>query len=60
MIPPHAVQFYNDDMFLINTVSAFITAGCKENCAIIVMATEKHREELRNTVQAASNSSIKP
>lgn len=59
MTPPHAVQFYKDDMFLINTVSAFITAGCKENGAIIVMATEKHREELRNTVQAAGNSSIK-
>jgi hypothetical protein len=59
MTPPHAVQFYNDDMFLIDTVSAFITAGLKENGAIIVIATKKHREELYNTLQEASNSSIK-
>ena len=58
MIPPHAVQFYNDDVFLIDTVSAFITAGLKENGAIIVIATAQHREELRNTLQAANNSSI--
>jgi MEDS: MEthanogen/methylotroph, DcmR Sensory domain len=58
MTPPHAVQFYNDDVFLIDTVSAFITAGLKENGAIIVIATAQHREELRNTLQAANNSSI--
>ena len=58
MTPPHAVQFYNDDVFLIDTVSAFITAGLKENGAIIVVATAQHREELRNTLQAANNSSI--
>ena len=58
MIPPHAVQFYNDDVFLIDTVSAFITAGLKENGAMIVIATAQHREELRNTLQAANNSSI--
>ena len=57
-MPPHAVQFYNDDVFLIDTVSAFITAGLKENGAIIVIATAQHREELRNTLQAANNSSI--
>jgi hypothetical protein len=59
MTPPHAVQFYNDDVFLIETVSAFIAAGLKENGAIIVIATAQHREELRNTLQAANNSSIK-
>jgi MEDS: MEthanogen/methylotroph, DcmR Sensory domain len=58
MTPPHAVQFYNDDVFLIDTVSAFITAGLKENGAIIVIATAQHREELRNTLQAVNNSSI--
>jgi len=58
MIPPHAVQFYNDDVFLIDTVSAFITAGLKENGAIIVIATAQHHEELRNTLQAANNSSF--
>lgn len=58
MTPPHAVQFYNDDVFLIDTVSAFITAGLKENGAIIVIATAQHREELRNALQSANNSSI--
>jgi hypothetical protein len=58
MTPPHAVQFYNDDVFLIDRASAFITAGLKENGAIIVIATAQHREELRNTLQAASTSSI--
>ena len=58
MTPPHAVQFYNDDVFLIDTVSAFITAGLKENGAIIMIATAQHREELRNSLQAANNSSI--
>jgi hypothetical protein len=58
MTPPHALQFYNDDVFLIDAVSAFITAGLKENGAIIVIATAQHREELRNTLQAENNSSI--
>lgn len=58
MTPPHAVQFYSDDVFLIDTVSAFITAGLKENGAIIVIATAQHRAELRNTLQTANNSSI--
>ncbi|MEK6642011.1 MAG: MEDS domain-containing protein [Nitrospirota bacterium] len=58
MTPPHAVQFYNDDVSLIDTVSAFITAGLKENGAIIVIATAQHREELLNALQAANNSSI--
>jgi hypothetical protein len=58
MTPPHAVQFYNDDVFLIETVSAFIAAGLKENGAIIVIATAQHREALRNTLQASNNSSI--
>ena len=58
MTPPHAVQFYNDDVFLIDTVSAFITAGLKENGAIIVIATGQYREELRSTLPPANNSSI--
>jgi hypothetical protein len=56
MAMSHAVQFYNDDVFLIDAVSAFITAGAKENATIIVVATEKHCEELRNTLQALGNS----
>ena len=51
MSMPHAVQFYKDDVFLIWAVAAFIKAGYEENATIIVVATEKHREELRNTLQ---------
>ena len=51
----HAVQFYNDDVFLIDAVTAFITAGSKDNATTIVVATEKHREELRNALQAANS-----
>ena len=50
---PHAVQFYDDDVFLIDAVSAFIAAGIKENATIIVIATDKHHEEIRNALQAS-------
>ena len=48
----HAVQFYHDDVFLIDAVSTFIRAGTKENAVIIVVATQQHCEELRNSLQA--------
>ena len=50
---PHAVQFYNDEVFLIEAVCSFIKAGSEEGATIIVMATEKHREDLRNIFQGA-------
>lgn len=56
MSMPHAVQFYNDDVFLIDAVSAFIRAGARENATTIVVATDKHREEIRNMLQAEVNS----
>ena len=49
----HAVQFYNDDVLLIDAVAAFV--GSKENAMTIVVATEKHYEELRNALQAANS-----
>ena len=58
MSMPHAVQFYNDDVFLIDAVSAFITTDIEENATIIVIAMEKHREEIRNALQALGNSGI--
>jgi hypothetical protein len=51
----HAVQFYNNDVFLIDAVSAFIRAGTKENATSIVVATEQHRNELRNTLRASGD-----
>lgn len=51
----HAVQFYNDDVFLIDAVVAFITAGTKDNATTIVVATEKHYEEICNALQAANS-----
>ena len=51
----HAVQFYNDDVFLIDAVAAFITAGAQDNATTIVVATEKHCEELRHALQAANS-----
>lgn len=51
----HAVQFYNDDVFLIDAVSAFIRAGYKENATTIVVATEQHCAELRNVLQTTAN-----
>lgn len=54
----HAVQFYNDDVFLIDAVCAFIKAGSEEGATILVIATEKHREEVHNAVQAIENAGI--
>ncbi len=47
----HAVQFYNDDVFLIDAISAFITAGRKENATNIIVATENHRDALRDALR---------
>jgi hypothetical protein len=58
MSMPHAVQFYQDDVFLIEAVAAFITAGYEENATIIVIATEKHREDLRTTFQDSGHPGI--
>jgi hypothetical protein len=32
MASSHAEQFYNDDVFLIDAVAAFITAGSQDKC----------------------------
>ena len=53
MSMPHAVQFYHDDVFLIEAVCSFIKAGSEEGAATIVVATEQHREQLRHALQAA-------
>lgn len=35
----HAVQFYHDDVFLIDAVCAVIKAGSEDNATILVIAT---------------------
>lgn len=54
----HAVQFYNDDVFLIGAVCSFIKTGLEEGATIIVVTTEKHREELRNAFQDVGDHGI--
>jgi signal transduction histidine kinase/ActR/RegA family two-component response regulator len=42
----HFVQFYENDGFLLNSLSGFIGTAIKSNDAAIVIATEAHREGL--------------
>ncbi len=50
---PHAVQFYQDDVFLIESVSAFIKSGLEEGATVIILATEHHRKELQRSLDQA-------
>ena len=52
----HAVQFYQEDIYLIDAVSAFIEAGFQEKATSIVIATPQHREELRARLQKSGQS----
>lgn len=54
----HAVKFYNDEVFLIEAVCSFIKTGSEEGASTIVIATEKHRDEIRNTLQCTGSSRI--
>ncbi len=49
----HFVQFYEDDAFLVNTLSCFIGAGLKAGEACIVVAKQAHREGLEAQLQTA-------
>ncbi len=42
----HSIQFYNDDTFLTESVTRFITEGLQVNDMVIMMVTAQHREEL--------------
>lgn len=50
--PEHFVQFYETDVFLLDSLSGFIGAGLKEGEACIVVATKEHREGLDERLQA--------
>ena len=49
----HAVQFYEDDGFLINTVAEFIGDGLRMGEPGIVVATPAHREGIEARLRAA-------
>ena len=47
----HFVQFYETDLFLVDSVSSFIGMGLSAGDACIVVATRAHREGLQNRLQ---------
>jgi len=48
--PGHCVQFYRDERFLIDSVSAYIKAGLDLNETVLVIVTAQHRKELYTTL----------
>jgi signal transduction histidine kinase/ActR/RegA family two-component response regulator len=48
----HFVQFYETDLFLLNSLSGFIGAGLEAGDACIVVATKAHREALEEQLNA--------
>jgi len=50
--PPHdhVVQFYDDDDFLAGSVATFVQAGLAKGQAVVIIATEAHREAFCRTL----------
>jgi signal transduction histidine kinase/ActR/RegA family two-component response regulator len=48
----HFVQFYETDLFLLNSVCGFIGTGLRSGDACIVVATKAHRDGLHARLQA--------
>ena len=48
----HIVQVYQDETFLVATVTHFIMAGLRNGEAIIVIATRSHREAVISALEA--------
>ena len=46
----HAVKFYEDDVFLVESVSEFILNGLQSKGSVIVLATAHHRQELEQAL----------
>ena len=42
----HAVQFYEDDAFLLDTIAEFLASGLDAGDQVVVIASEAHREGL--------------
>lgn len=52
--PDHFVQFYEDDEFLLDLVSNFISAGFARGDTCIIVSTKAHREGLDKRWRAAN------
>jgi hypothetical protein len=50
--PDHLVQFYEDESFLFDAAGAFLAAGAHAEQAIVIIATEAHREGLVGSLAA--------
>ncbi len=48
----HFVQFYENDAFLLDSLSGFIDTGLAEGGACIVLATKAHRESLEERLKS--------
>ena len=52
----HFVQFYDKDIFLTDSVAAFMAEGIRQQDAAIIIATPDHRRDIReNLVKQALN-----
>jgi CheY-like chemotaxis protein len=50
----HEVQFYPDDVFLIEAVSTFVEKSLYEGAMVIIIAAEHHREALQDLINIRS------
>src|SRR5258705_1515197 len=48
----HFVQFYETDLFLMNSVGGFISTGLRAGDGCMIVATKSHRDELDTRLQA--------
>ena len=46
----HSVQFYNDDIFLTQSVARFITDGLQANETVIIVGSAQHREDFQRVL----------
>jgi signal transduction histidine kinase len=49
--PEHFVQFYETDLFLLDSLSSFMAIGLGEGDACIVVATKSHRDSLHERLK---------
>jgi hypothetical protein len=46
----HAVQFYQDDQSLVDSVSKFLAEGCRQNQPALIVATAEHRRGIEQAL----------
>ena len=49
----HFVQFYEEDVFLIRSLSEFVSTGLSSDEAVIIVATEPHRDSVERRLTAS-------